>query len=292
MRTSLRSLGVPHQTWPAVLRLLTPAEAAPAARYLVSWISSHVAANTRPAPQCCSSGIAAGAAEWQPQGVERCLSQRSADTGLSSSSSVSEPPVTETPPVTRRSLATGRWRRGYEWWPDDALRVAAPVAPQHVGAITSSSALPSSTNLPSGPFCALQPYKSWSPSSDRSRGMATEAGSQLLDSSGRPLASQRRAQKFEQAAGDATERTDPQQRQAEPQRGPSDVAEPADDQQMVAIDRAGLRSLPEHERGDQPHKGPQTPLLRHLKALIRVRPGNSHESSSTCVNSVHPYVLS
>ena len=35
-----------------------------------------------------------------------------------------------------------------------------------------------------------------------------------------------------------------------------------DGQHVLAIDRSGLRSVPEHEHGGerQPHKGPETPL--------------------------------
>ena len=54
-------------------------------------------------------------------------------------------------------------------------------------------------------------------------------------------------------------------------RNAAEGAQPADEQKVLAIDKSGLKSVPEHEHGEQPHKGSETPLLRHLKALIRVR---------------------
>ena len=43
-------------------------------------------------------------------------------------------------------------------------------------------------------------------------------------------------------------------------------------EQMVAIDRSGLRQEAEHRHGKLAHKETETPMARHLKALIRVCP--------------------
>jgi hypothetical protein len=46
----------------------------------------------------------------------------------------------------------------------------------------------------------------------------------------------------------------------------ADRAEPG----TVAIDRSGLYQPREHSHGALPHKEPETPVARHLKALIQV----------------------
>lgn len=42
-------------------------------------------------------------------------------------------------------------------------------------------------------------------------------------------------------------------------------------EQLVTIDRSGLRQEAEHQHGTLEHKEPETAMARHLKALIRVR---------------------
>ena len=43
-------------------------------------------------------------------------------------------------------------------------------------------------------------------------------------------------------------------------------------EQLVTIDRSGLRQEAEHRHGKLAHKETETPMARHLKALIRVLP--------------------
>ena len=190
------------------------------------------------------------------------LSSSSSSSGSSSSSSGSSSSSSGS------SSGSSSSRSGK--WGVNAVGARHAVSSQH-----RSVAWPMFAPMPFGAGApASMPLLSRSGHTDSwvsSRYISTEAGPQLLDSDGRPMSRHQKPSSAELQPEGSRDRTEGQQSGVDSGQNTTEGAEPANGQGMLAIDRSGLRSLPEHEHGEQPHKGPETPLLRHLKALIRVR---------------------
>ena len=273
MLASLRSLHVQLQLWPAALCPQHSAEVAiPAARRIAAWVGTAKAATAAPSePACAEVNGAATDLYIKPHRAQHCANLLP-PSGLSVRSATgSNALVTGIAQQYGSPNARGQWR-SHAGWSTTALPGVSSSAPsQHLPAASNTTS-PCFRSMPRS-RTALPPARG-SQHTASSRGAATDAGPQLLDSAGRPIASERLSTDLERLADDADERRDAQRQAAGPQQGAAAASASGDHHQpVVTIDRSGLRSLPDHEHGGQQHKGPETALLRHLKALIRVRTG-------------------
>ena len=181
-------------------------------------------------------------------------------------------PVAEAAQLHRRLAAHERHWSSHAGRRSTALPGTLTSAPPQHTPAAIFSAWPHPTSAACG-RTALSPARG-SQHTAGSRGLATAAGPQLLDSAGRPIASNRHSHDQDQLADNAELRPNDQWQAIEPRQDAAvEAASGYDAQPVVAIDRSGLRSLPGHEHEAQSHKGPETALLRHLKALIRVWTG-------------------
>ncbi len=276
MQGSLRSLAVQLQPWPATLCVLTPAELViPAARSIATWIGTPAVVSAGASQPACAE--IRGAARYlctQPHRAQHCSSVLPPSGLSSNSAAISKAPAAEVAQLHRTRDAHGSQWRSHAGWSCQALALgSSPSPPQPVTAATCSASPDSAAGPGSGAARSRQRSRQRD-SGACSRGLATEAGPQLLDSAGRPIVTGRRSADFRRLADNAEEKPDARVQAADPQQTLASEAVPGDAAQPeIAIDRSGLRSLPDHEHGGQPHKGPETALLRHLKALIRVQLG-------------------
>ncbi len=282
MQGSLRSLAVQLQPWPATLCVLSPAELViPAARSIATWIGTSAAAN---AAASQPAEIRGGARYLciQPHQAQQSPNSLPPSSLSSDSATSRKAPVAEAGLLPRRREVDGGQWRSHAGWSCQALAgVPSPAPPQPLAAARCSG-FPCSVVGPGSRAARSRQRSRQRDGSACSRGLATEPGPQLLDSAGRPIVTGRRSADVKQWVGDAEERPNAQGQAAEARQDTAAASASGNDgQPEIAIDRSGLRSLPGHEHGERPHKGPETPLLRHLKALIRVRLGLIYQARLT-----------